>query len=1737
MVKKTKNILLIVMLAIVLTLSVCLMGCGKAPSVTINSSKEVSLQLGETSVVDFSTANADTVTVTVKKGEEDVTAQAYSESDKTFTAVSTGTFTMTITAAQKKKNATGTVTFTVAEATKTDLQAALAEAESKQQKDYSAGWAAFKKAKDAAAEVAVNGAATKAEVEKALADLRAAMNDLESNVAAITRADVAKENVIVYKGITYDYSTHEQASIQAAYDKVVALNNDASIKYQSVYDAKMKEIIDAMVARLEMNLVGGGVFTTFASTGSKTVPVVIQTEEGATITYAVKTGDTYGDPIAVEGNKIDVPLNIGDVKDIRVYGVKGEHTNTKDVTVGLVRISATFSSSAAGASTFDAENNKLVNDRFLAWETAGDLAKKFNPDVELVGDFEVRMTVKVTEKKANEKNVAIAVNLDQGQKDSGRGEFAIRYSYGDNLIKGLKAGGGGEAGTSDCGDRLDADKVNTFVLKRIGNVGYFYIEEEKDGVLTEVGKVNCNTFDGAVRLGINYENAKCEITDISIWAEQVVNKTALRAAIEATTNYISADYTADSWKTFSAAKASAREVLTTVGATQTEIDAAIKLLADSEPVAAEIEKAVVAAEDASVAYDGKTYLKERYTTASWTTFVAAVKVLNTEAGQGYLPSQYDSEFVALTAGLEEMLKLSCNVPLEKVTVLNGAQNVTFTAETTAGVEISKYEWKLDDVVVPEATAATFTVNNLDGRHTVQVTVTLPSGGTLTADSFVDVRQGVINSKDGYESKKFITDDAGSSVTVKGATGWTTANDRAWVEDVVLTGNFTVEADITYLGKFQGGANVAVIMASSPSSDTNFKQSGRAYAAFLYQNGQLEVSNFTDAGKIRGEENVFDRTLFGTIRVRFERQVLKNGSAKYVTSYLVNGAVVKSVETVEENAANVDAVRIGFNSENVSVQFSNVKMVADGVIDTRAMGAAIAAAKNINIADYDAENETVQLFAFAYDMAKSYYLNGDARRMIPKGTTQADIDAAVKALTDATAAMQAVSVRAVTDADKPVVTAESEAGKKDGKLVFDGVTYLQANVINYEDILTSVNAIDTTDMTVTVYRAAVKAELAKAYEVVNEVNLNDLLTLDTGKVKTVGVYKQEVFKFVYTKTGEEVPELKINGTVVVMTLTNDTYEYTLRIQKGLSYEVSFDNKLAAEANKTVTLTYGNSLQFEARSNVSQWMTLDGEKITQANGDPGWGGNWYEKQKAMSGTVITGDDVKVTFTTEFISGVGGNQQVFGLFMGKAPSLNKNGSIQNGEYLDNNTPVYVIKWNDKKLAIEFDDGGQKPSRSGMSFDDTKPYTFTAERKIARDESGKATNVHYTFSIVNPLSAEDNSLVVFERDSWMDGSNVRDYTGPISLKWQWEGLKSSVYDIKVETDGGIFNYTEYFAAINEAVVVNTDNYTDDSASAFKAALKNSIQAYYNRTVKTQAEADAYTKALKDAQAALVSELDVKEVTVDLSKEQEHNINYYDNRQYNVTLTNAPADSTVKAYVNGVEAAITADKVSFVSDNTLMQTELKIVVTDAEGAEINVSYVRARTLQLQSKASADVKAEKGYVFNDLYDIHWDIGDRVKAYAVGTFSGADTTVTYKTRMIDAKNTSWNHLQFIMATDANYSERENGRLGIKYNIGKLIGDKEESAKAVNMPKEVEYANRDLIKVGEERVLQLKTSHVEGTGDEAGRTFTKLVLSDITGDVTMDSVGQRIAEENIGFGFQYENCAGVFYGIEIYEVVTR
>lgn len=1722
MVKKTKNTLLIVMLAIVLTLSVCLVGCGKEPSITLNSQAEVNLQLGETSVVDFSTENTDSVTVSVVSGGNDVTSDVYDSASKTFSAKSVGTFDLTITANLKKKSTTKAVKFVVAEASKADLQAALTAADAYLAIDYeTSAWTAFNTAKNNAAAVAANAAATKDQVASALTALNNAISGLESNKKAVTRAVLnTTTKAFTFNGITYDYSTHEVASIDAAFDKLIALGNDSAIVLQSQYNAKFAEIIAEMIERLQMDITGDGIYTTFNSTSSAVVKIA--SEEGATLTYAVKNGDTYGEAVAIEGNTFTVPLTGGEVKEIRVSGVKGDHTNTKDIVVGSTFVSGYFSPSATASSTFDAATGKITNNAFLGWNV-NDKAKKFNFDFELSGDFEARFTVKVTEGTGD--NQAIGFILDKGSVASA-GEFAIRYSFSSAHISGLKFGGGD--GASDCGDRLKVGNTNTFVVTRVGNVGTLYLEEtDENGVVTRIGEVSGTTLTGAVCLGLNYENVKCEITDIKIKyndAAALINKTALKAEYNAATKLVSYDYTEATWAALVAARNSAKPVIDAVGKTQAEIDAAYDALkaADTALVAVAVEPATISGAEDEVTFKGVTYKKADYFEDSWTAFVTAVKALPADG----LRSAYNNGFDAAAAQLREVLSLEGNYYGDDTVYTTYAPVYNFVAK--GGDDSTVFTWTVNGVAVDGVVGKTYNHQATFGtKEVIKVSATI-EGTLYERETTIDLEKVTLNSKDGWEKDAFKFYDDGSVRIVK-SLGWEPVPNRLWVEDYEFDGSFIVEADVMYFGSYIGGTNVFAIHAGRTNENTDWAMSQGGYAAFLYQNGRLEAcghnADASSTDKVVSADNQFNRTRGETIRVRFQRTVKEDGTATYTAAYIINGEVVSSISSDETDTTKVGRVRIGFNSELLSSHLSNIIISADAVVRTADLGAAIDAANEIVVANYPADTadvKTIETFEAAKALANTYYYKKGNKRMLPEGTTQQDVDGVTAALTAATEAVKALGFRAAADADKPVITAESAAGKKDGEIVFDNQTYLQANTINYDEILAAVNAVTLEGKTVIEYRAAVNAELAKAECVPYEVDLNELLSLDTSAVKTVGVYKQEVFKFVYAPVGEETPVLTINGAAVDMTKEGSNFVYQLAAEKGTIYEISFDNALTEEAHKTVSLTYGNTLLMEARSTVSQHVTITDDSVImhkQADWPSG------DRHKAISGTVISGDKISVTFTQAFGSGHGA--EVFGLWMGKAPSMNWDGGIQHGQAIGDDVPVFVIKWNDAKFAIEF--GNDKQDKVGMSINKTGKHTFRATREIVRDADGKITDVKYSLEVLDPVSGEDASLVKFER------TKKDSYTGPISLKWQFEGLVSTVSDIRVETDGNIFNYGTYFDTIKEAIYVNTDSYTAATAAPFKTALKNAIQAYYyNSASLTQADVAKYETALRDAMEALEYEMEVKEVIVDLSKEQDHNINYYDPRVYNVNLTNVGENNTVTATLDGQPIDVVNNKITFTTDESNSMTELKIEVRNIENILVNTSYVRVIALQLATNHNR-VTVNDGVVYNN----NWDIGkdDQFKkAYVIGTFSGADTTVTYKTRTFDAKNTNWNHSQFIAFTkaDLGYGNENDGRLGVEYNTGLLMGREQGSADAVEMAKEIEYENKDLMKIGEERVLQIKTSHFKTADD---KTATKFVLNDITGDVEMEAVGQRLIQERVGIAFQYENVAGAFYGIEVYEIITR
>ena len=295
----------------------------------------------------------------------------------------------------------------------------------------------------------------------------------------------------------------------------------------------------------------------------------------ATVTVVVEGRDTYTKTITLEGGKV----------------------NTVEITVPMPAMPDAYSDTLineafdedAGALTFN--SNATVTDGRLAL-SPGNAASSY---VDFDEDVQSR--------------TAVDFSFDfQYQNGSNKGGFQFRDSDGHLLfamcIKTADGGntmrtasaaslvGGTEMSEPKWVDHT-ADYNKTYVVRvhadfEAGTVSYQLKDKATDKVVLQELNIPTNATSLARMYSSNWYQAKTQYIDNFVLTARsnepepvVVDKTALLEAIDANTDKVETDYTAETWADFATALANAENVLADENATQDDVDAAAKALTDA----------------------------------------------------------------------------------------------------------------------------------------------------------------------------------------------------------------------------------------------------------------------------------------------------------------------------------------------------------------------------------------------------------------------------------------------------------------------------------------------------------------------------------------------------------------------------------------------------------------------------------------------------------------------------------------------------------------------------------------------------------------------------------------------------------------------------------------------------------------------------------------------------------------------------------------------------------------------------------------------------------------------------------------------------------------------------------------------------------------------------------------------------------------------------------------------------
>ena len=327
-------------------------------------------------------------------------------------------------------------------------------------------------------------------------------------------------------------------------------------------------------AKITVTVNGKAVETTTNASGTYTITEGLTAGE-ATVTAVVEGRDTLTKTITLAGGKVNI-LDIA----VPMPAMPNAYSDTL--------ISEAFDEDA-GALAFNTK--AAVADGRLAL-SPGNAASSY-------ADFDEEV----------QSRTAVDFSFDfQYQNGTNKGGFQFRDSDGHLLFAMcIKTADGGNTMRTPAAASLvggtqmsepkwvdhTADYNKTYVVRvhadfEAGAVSYQLKDKATDKVVLQELNIPTNATNLARMYSSNWYQAKTQYIDNFVLTARsnepepvVVDKTALQKAIDANTDKVETDYTAETWADFSKALADAKAVLTDENATQTQVDAAAKALTDA----------------------------------------------------------------------------------------------------------------------------------------------------------------------------------------------------------------------------------------------------------------------------------------------------------------------------------------------------------------------------------------------------------------------------------------------------------------------------------------------------------------------------------------------------------------------------------------------------------------------------------------------------------------------------------------------------------------------------------------------------------------------------------------------------------------------------------------------------------------------------------------------------------------------------------------------------------------------------------------------------------------------------------------------------------------------------------------------------------------------------------------------------------------------------------------------------
>lgn len=1428
--KKTKNLFLVFLsILLVATLSMFAFACScneddLAPTnLTIDSSTEVTIEIGQEYTLIYTCKG--TVTVTVDGG-------VYDEDTRKFSAEEEGVYTLTVTGTEEgKAPTTKEVKITVvASADKTVLKTALSKINGLIGTDYTAeSWAKLNSAK-AQGNTVLNAHG------KTQDEINAAATDIENAITALVPVAL-KQATVTDTAISFDDTTYyaeDYKNFEAIAAEVTELNNNAEVKLNSDYASKLAAIVAKLVANPILKVSG-------APSGIMLVNELVKYEMTATVDDGAKVVWTVNGGTPVEGTTCEYkPENFGEEFEIKVTSTIGEGDNAtvKEETFTGKFARTAYTVGGAHTDKVTVENNVITVGESCEW--GEDMGKKVVlSDLTFSGDVTVYFDVMFTE-LGSPSVLGIFFLNDKGEQIgnwavvNGNDGFIEVATRDDNAVK-VRV----PAPTTSLNTVYHL-KATRYIKDGSGYLSIWLLDDNGRVITENLGNDIAKDYVGAVKLGVQAEHCKGTVSNIRVEnGTEIIDKSALGAAIrECVLEFPESDYVSTTLTAYKAALSLANLTYNSNTATQEDIVAKANLLKEKFEALAFNPVVAITIGEGEFTFGDKTYVATNY--ENFDDVVAQIQALTGYEQQ----SVYDAKVAELVATLVE------SASIEVVSSLQGkylvaeipTTPITFTATVGEGATVT---WKVGGVEVAADD------NRLSENGTVLTIVPADGGYKVEAvASFGDATSSPVVLEGGYYKTNYavhkdFTDKievVDGIIVAKEDLPWADGKGdrgrKVMLDNINLMGEFSLTFDL----KFTENNKDFTVMGLFILDATSTEPRGEGEDNFIVLNninndrghGHNENTKGFISVKADGGEDCYaipkGITEFGnTFTVRVSRY-MKDGKWFLKGEILDNDGNVVAVgaqgDVCEKGKALSDnRVRLGIQAEKGSFELSNFVVVSGEVYKTDAVNGIINKPVSENLfVDYEREGADALI---------------DARNSLIR----------INKNHYATASLLNEAVESYNKAlDALVVKTIAKAVVLENEFSYDGVDYISELYSNFAAVaakITELNANEEITLC-SAYDKAIKeiiAELAVNFEVKLEGLVGGNLAVSTlgtyNLTATVPATADDATAPEYTYEWSVNGEVVTDATAATYTFAPETFgEYTVsvKVSNGTSYQIEEVTANFVESRMTVHKDLTSKVKVE--NNVL--------KVTES---VEWS-NWenHEGRKVVFEDLIFNGSFSFMMDVD-VKKMNGDVNVFTIHVFNADTIT-GGATGYGAFL----------LNPKKLEVHA--GGDKPQEENAVLksimeSDNKKMTV----KVTVLKSLLNNQVTFIVGILNPATGEwsyhsqtrttgyglEHGLAV--------GVNVE------HLEAEFSNFRYELLDVPTYMKGMLSSKRPLSKAI-EQYTVDLNNYVDgENKTAYVKAMADA-QKYLKDENSVEADYVGAVEPLKAAYDALQADIKIATVT-----------------------------------------------------------------------------------------------------------------------------------------------------------------------------------------------------------------------------------------------------------------------------------